>query len=895
MFYVDSIGRTVEESPLEMDCKTKQNVPQSIALAYIFLVSMMLFFVPLVFTSGVLGVIAKVWRNDLNVTLSKMNKRTRMAFRMQVERVHAEQLTYEDQELRKAFNQIDDDGSGTVDIKELGPLITFLAPTFLGRNEVLESILEDMRAKTNGEIPYHQMRELVTSIAEKVAEVEHDDLFREKFRAFDEDGSDSIDAQEMEALLRAFDGNFEERDARYAKSFLDEKGEMDCDVFVDMMRALALRKRTQQLNEEKGMEERRYLEVFRHAAGSSRSISRRRMALCMNNLNLTVSKRAARIYLRTVRMIDDNVVTAGEKESYPKSFDDQALIIEELERHFLFKNLSTKHKEDAMMAMRPVSHEAGDVLISEGEDGTEFFVLLKGTCDVLVDGIGKVHTYVASDSSKKRTKANAFGELALMHKAPRAATVTCRTPCDLVIMSLQEFRKIQARQNAEDSYDAEEDEKRIRASVTVEKKRRAVRRSTQRREMFRKIRGTLTPVSVLPGRNFRGSLRSSLRGSLWFGRDSSLRSDDIPTGEYDDSATTVSGLHADVKVEASGDADVHEDVGMDVEANRVPGKSTRFTEDPDVVVSGMHSGRFPDEEGMDDVADDLDGFFEDDGGILDGLDDDDYWDRILGRRCPRALLPVYMFAKKKWYAYWEEQTMSKEALLDESDRVTFTEYRRVISLVVMHKSIHYPETKYRRDFENMFPGGTKGCVPIDADSLGSIMAANNVELSDVEIRNELHALDRGDGQLLFDDFVTLMHRYHPEDVEHRFLAKLHDKANRLQRQLIAFIIRMLTFPLFVLGALILNIMKLILNIYLIAASWYGPAFLPADFVQRIEVLLEGLAIFAGILSFIPGVNMSFLEKLTTLPIDAAWLRFFTFQMSLKGGVTCVGMQAPLCK
>ena len=61
-FYVDNQGRDAED-PLQrpfINCKTKQNVPQSITFAYIFLVFAVLVFIPLVFTSGILAALSKV-------------------------------------------------------------------------------------------------------------------------------------------------------------------------------------------------------------------------------------------------------------------------------------------------------------------------------------------------------------------------------------------------------------------------------------------------------------------------------------------------------------------------------------------------------------------------------------------------------------------------------------------------------------------------------------------------------------------------------------------------------------------------------------------------------------------------------------------------------------------
>ena len=141
----------------------------------------------------------KVWRNDLNIALFKMHKRTKMAFRMQVERVHAQQLRYEDRELSKAFKSIDADGSGTLEADELGPLLLYLAPEILGQGALLDTILDGVREKTTGGVvAFHQLRELMTAISLQVYKAQHDETSRKIFQDFDDDGSGTIDATELQ-------------------------------------------------------------------------------------------------------------------------------------------------------------------------------------------------------------------------------------------------------------------------------------------------------------------------------------------------------------------------------------------------------------------------------------------------------------------------------------------------------------------------------------------------------------------------------------------------------------------------------------------------------------------------------------------------------------------------
>jgi CRP-like cAMP-binding protein len=98
----------------------------------------------------------------------------------------------------------------------------------------------------------------------------------------------------------------------------------------------------------------------------------------------------------------------------------------------LFSALS--RRELGMVAKRAedVKVEAGKVLVSEGATGSEFFVVLEGTAKVTRRG-----KKVASIGP-----GGAFGELALLDRAPRNATVVAETPMELVVLGQREFAGI---------------------------------------------------------------------------------------------------------------------------------------------------------------------------------------------------------------------------------------------------------------------------------------------------------------------------------------------------------------------------------------------------------------------------------------------------------------------
>ena len=75
---------------------------------------------------------------------------------------------------------------------------------------------------------------------------------------------------------------------------------------------------------------------------------------------------------------------------------------------------------------------AGKTLVAEGETGHEFFVILSGTARVSRRG-RKIATLGPGSS---------FGELALLEKAPRNATIVAETDMELVVLGQREFAGI---------------------------------------------------------------------------------------------------------------------------------------------------------------------------------------------------------------------------------------------------------------------------------------------------------------------------------------------------------------------------------------------------------------------------------------------------------------------
>jgi CRP/FNR family transcriptional regulator, cyclic AMP receptor protein len=103
--------------------------------------------------------------------------------------------------------------------------------------------------------------------------------------------------------------------------------------------------------------------------------------------------------------------------------------IEHLAQVPLFSALS--RRELALVARRAedVTVPAGKVLVSEGETGQQFFVIMSGEAKLSRRG-RKIATLGPGAS---------FGELALLDKHPRNATAVAETPMELVVLGQREF------------------------------------------------------------------------------------------------------------------------------------------------------------------------------------------------------------------------------------------------------------------------------------------------------------------------------------------------------------------------------------------------------------------------------------------------------------------------
>lgn len=106
---------------------------------------------------------------------------------------------------------------------------------------------------------------------------------------------------------------------------------------------------------------------------------------------------------------------------------------DELAQVPLFASLSDAERQELAAGFTVKTAEAGSHLIGEGSRGYSFFVLLEGTADVTSQG-ASIAQLGAGDF---------FGEIAILAGGRRTASVTTTSHTRLLVLSAEEFRRLQ--------------------------------------------------------------------------------------------------------------------------------------------------------------------------------------------------------------------------------------------------------------------------------------------------------------------------------------------------------------------------------------------------------------------------------------------------------------------
>merc|ERR1712110_425104 len=147
----------------------------------------------------------------------------------------SDQLTEEQiQEFKEAFALFDKDGDGTITTKELGTVMRSL-----GQNPTeaeLQDMINEVDADGNGTIDFP---EFLSLMARKIKDTGTEEELREAFKVFDRDGNQLISAAELRQVMTTLGEKLtdEEVDEMIREADIDADGQINYEEFVRMMMA----------------------------------------------------------------------------------------------------------------------------------------------------------------------------------------------------------------------------------------------------------------------------------------------------------------------------------------------------------------------------------------------------------------------------------------------------------------------------------------------------------------------------------------------------------------------------------------------------------------------------------------------------------------------------------
>jgi CRP-like cAMP-binding protein len=97
----------------------------------------------------------------------------------------------------------------------------------------------------------------------------------------------------------------------------------------------------------------------------------------------------------------------------------------------LFSDCRNAQLERVAGLMTPVAVAAGEVLMAQGEVGREFMVIVDGRAEVALER--------SDGPAAELGPGDFFGEMSLLARVPRSATVTALSPLSLYVSSQVEF------------------------------------------------------------------------------------------------------------------------------------------------------------------------------------------------------------------------------------------------------------------------------------------------------------------------------------------------------------------------------------------------------------------------------------------------------------------------
>lgn len=123
---------------------------------------------------------------------------------------------------------------------------------------------------------------------------------------------------------------------------------------------------------------------------------------------------------------------------YPKSDEEKKFLVKTLSESFIFADLGERALSSIIDAFERAEFKDSDEILTQGDEAADYFyVVYKGGVTYHVDG----NEVGSSDAG------SSFGELSLLYKSPRAATVKAKGDCCTFRVDQKSFRSVLQKKN----------------------------------------------------------------------------------------------------------------------------------------------------------------------------------------------------------------------------------------------------------------------------------------------------------------------------------------------------------------------------------------------------------------------------------------------------------------
>ncbi|XP_016058314.1 PREDICTED: cAMP-dependent protein kinase type II-alpha regulatory subunit [Miniopterus natalensis] len=139
---------------------------------------------------------------------------------------------------------------------------------------------------------------------------------------------------------------------------------------------------------------------------------------------------------------DDEEEDTDPRVIHPKTDEQRCRLQESCKDILLFKSLDQEQLSEVLDAMFEKIVKVDEHVIDQGDDGDNFYVIERGTYNILVTKDDQTRTVGQYDNR------GSFGELALMYNTPRAATIVATSEGALWGLDRSTFRRIIVKNNA---------------------------------------------------------------------------------------------------------------------------------------------------------------------------------------------------------------------------------------------------------------------------------------------------------------------------------------------------------------------------------------------------------------------------------------------------------------